>query len=230
MTTELTKVSESKEVTTTNQGVSASGVSSSDIQFPSLQLIQKMSKVVDIHGVKPGGIFDSIENKVLVEEGKPLEFMPLFMTKFWNIYKLTNGEFEFEKRVPFGPDNADWRFEGTAEDGIPVERQLIISWMALLVSDLSLPYKLAFKGASFQNGKKLCTLVAKGEFMGLPSYGKVYNLISTKEQNDKGTFWKFDVTPSRLSTAEELATAARWGKLLGQAPIEKVIDESAGEA
>lgn len=230
MTTELTKTNESTQLTTSHAGVSASGVSSSDIQFPSLQLIQKMSKVVDIHGVKPGGIFDSIENKVLVEEGKALEFMPLFMTKFWNVYKLTNGEFEFEKRVAFGPDNAGWRFEGTGEDGIPVERQLIISWMALLVSDLSLPYKLAFKGASFQNGKKLCTLVAKGEFMGLPSFGKVYNLLSTKEQNDKGTFWKFDVTPARLATAEELATASRWSKLLGQAPIEKVIDESAGEA
>lgn len=202
---------------------STSGVTSSDIQFPSLQLIQKMSKVVDIHNVKPGGIFDSIENKVLVEEGQNLEIMPIFMAKFWNVYKLSDGEFVFDKRVPFSPDNASWRFEGTDENGLPVERQLICSWMVLLVTDLSLPYKCAFKGASFQNGKKLCTLVAKGEFMGLPAYGKVYNLVSVKEQNDKGTFWKFDVTPSRLATAEELKLAAKWHSMLVQVPTEKVI-------
>ena len=211
---------------------SKSGVTSSDIQFPSLQLIQKMSKVVDIHNVKPGGIFDSIENKVLIEESGTLEVMPIFMTKFWNVKKLdSNGEYVFQKRVPFSPLNAGWRYEGVCDEDntTPVERQLVITWMVLLVQAMSLPYKCAFRGASFQNGKKLCTLVAKGEFMQLPPYGKVYNLTSVKEQNDKGTFWKFDVSSGRLATKEELEFGKRWENILCQAPVEKVVDTTDGD-
>ena len=209
---------------------STSGVTSSDIQFPSLQIIQKMSKVVDIHGVKPGGIFDSIENKVLAEEGANIEILPIFMTKFWNIKRLgDDGKFKFKERVAFGPLNAGWRYEAQDEDGTPIERQLVMSWMVLLANDMSLPYKCAFKGSSFQNGKKLCTLVAKGEFMQLPPFGKVYNLVTVKETNEHGTFWKYDVSTNRLATATELADAKRWEAVLCQAPIEKVQDAGEGD-
>lgn len=211
------------------------GVSREDLQIPTLSLIQKMSKLVDEGKAKAGDIFDSMEDKVVTSEGgKPLEFIPLFASKSWQEFRVLAGnKKEYIRTVSYGPDNADWRYEATGEDGLPIQRKIVMTYNLILADQITggeaMPYRISFKGKSFQTGKKLATLIAKGAFLKLPIYGKTYFLSTDKETNEHGTYNVFVVKPGRVTTPDELAVCEQWAPMFAPGSQVKVVEDDSFE-
>lgn len=215
--TDLVKKVESTGVSI-SQGFGDSGISSEDLQIPTLQLVQKMSKAVDAGTAKAGDIFDSSEGTVVADEKTKLEFIPLRMVKSWQIFEVTGPTTKkYIETVQYAPDNAHWRYE----DG-SIRRSLVMTWFCLLAKDLesggALPYRISFKGMSMKTGKKLATLVAKAGMAKLPAYGRSYFLSSVKETNDKGTYHVYDVVPGNLSSKGWVSIAESWAPVVGSKP------------
>lgn len=207
------------ELTTTQQNKVAvqtdnflGGLDRDDLITPRLNLMQKMSKAVDAGEARPGDIVDSLTKKIVGGENKPIEFIPLSMSKVYYRFKLENGKKEFWRIEPAIEKLA---FETkVTEDGksFITQNDQAMVWIICAIIDSQLtPYTVTFRSTSYPAGRKLVTILHHQKVLSKKKpHEQVFSLSCVKQTNDKGSFHSFDIAPLRAPTKEESAQAAVW--------------------
>lgn len=211
----------------------AEGITAEDILLPRLMLMQPLSEFVTAGDAKMGTIVESLDKtKVMGGEKEPCELIIFGQFKTWRI----EHDGEYEKTIPWTPENAGLEYESEV-DGVIVKNQQVINYYGLSVKDIAkgeaFPYVIAFKGNSKNTGKALGALLMKLQSQNKPSAAKVFQITTKKDSNDKGTFFVFEVAPGRDTTQEEMAVTYKWYQQLATAKVhvdgdedEKIVEEA----
>lgn len=168
-----------------------------DLLLPRIILMQAQSKFVVDEGKKPGTFVNSITK----EEYPTLEFVPIIMTKYWDVLKPDGTKMVFDYRVTSEADQrlTDKRFFNDGEDKANVNT--VMAFISL-VNDT--PAIVTFTKTNYKTGKKLYTMarVAKGDL-----FSNSYKLISKKETRNDNTYFVSDVEPLGHVSDEVLKVA-----------------------
>ena len=188
-----------------------------DAKIPKLLTIQGTSKA--FNGKNLGMLMHSISGKTIGGMGVPLEVIPIYTDKEWQIFDCSTNEPTFKRSEPVTTLNnkAPWTF---TEDGRPYRRDRTLIFYVLLVDEIkegkAVPYQLCFKRTSSNGGKKLNTLMhVSNRGAGLPPAGTVINVDTKKVEKYAVT----DIEPSRPTTEAELAVAFKWFKIVSAGDV-----------
>lgn len=199
-----------------------------DIILPKILVMQGLSKLVADGKAVLGEIRESLDGKLLAEREKPLEFIPFHYYKTWICFLEEKGKLQYKKQVPFTAENANWEWEGTTKEGVKFRNDATLNFYCLLPDEIKsgmfLPYLLSFRRTSYKAGKTLVTQKEKLKMFKRPLASMTFNLVGQKTENDLGKFYKFEITPGRNTTKEELEAVMPWFDM-AQSTVLKV-DES----
>ena len=204
---------------TYESGWGTEGVDKRDILIPKLLLMQGLSELVTEERAQIGDIVDSVTGEVLGtcrDSGKkPVKFIPISTFKTWVEFQKVNGTAKFTRIVPMTEENANWAME----DGEFTRDRCINFYVLLADRPEELPYLLSFRRTGYRAGQKLATFFTKCELAArrgkpVPPAAKVWALAGSKQSNDKGTYYVFDVEMAGDTSKEALQTAFEWFQTL----------------
>ena len=198
-----------------------------DILIPKILLMQGLSELVTSEQATMGDMVNSVTSKVLGGKSKPIQFIPMITNKSWIV--LDKETQKFKGAVPFGPANANWKWEDVdPKDGKTVKNMQSLNFYCFLEADLAdpaaLPYMLSFRSTSYTAGKKLITHFAQANMIGIVPWAQVFELSCKKEQNDKGTYYVFDVKPTKSTDPVHAPKLEQWAEVLSKGAHQ--VDES----
>lgn len=202
---------------------------SQDMVIPKILPMQLTSVLVSEGKAVMGEFRDSINGQLLGTIDKPMEIIPFYVDKQWDIQKMAEGQFKYSHSLPLveNPldpaynDNLQW--EGV-EDGVQVRRVRRMNFFVLLPKEVesgeSMPYVLSFKSTSAKEGKKLWTqMYVRNVRAGLPPAAYTFMLSGVKQKNDKGSFCVPQVALGRKATDKELQECLSWLKLVRKGAV-----------
>ncbi len=207
-----------------------------DIILPKILLMQGLSKFVADEKALMGEFRGSLDANLLGDKATPLEVIPFHVTKTWIIFEND----EYSKQVPWSPENSDWEWTGEAKVDnrvVKIRRDQSLNVYVLLPKEVTeglyLPYVVSFRRTSYTAGKKLVTAKEKLKRFGRPLASKAFLLSAKKEENDKGSFYVWDIEQGRDTTIEEMGAVKPWFDM-AQSSLLKVdetdLQEEAGRA
>jgi hypothetical protein len=223
-TTETKAVAPVKEepkslVNTAHEGQAdwgAESVDAKDMMIPKVLLMQGLSKLVAEEKAAMGDLIDSVSFAKLGDKKTPLEIIPFYSFKTWIILQKKPGEEKYDYVETLSMDSSNEHLDPneTLEDGTEIRRDRVISFYVLLAKDFEegavLPYVVAFRRKSYPTGKKVVNHFKNMSMMRMPPAAKKLLLSCRLEQNDKGTFYVFDVAQGAKSSQDEIDMAKVW--------------------
>lgn len=217
-------------------------MSTQDMVIPKILPMQGLSQLVSDGIAKMGEFRDSISNELLGSIDAPVELIPFFLQKAWDIMEEDGkGNYKWARTVPLIDNpvaagyNDNWTWEGE-ENGVAIKRVRRMNFFVLVRSQIgtgAMPYVLSFKSTSLKEGKKLFTeMYVRGIRAGLPPAAHSYMLGGKKEKNDKGTFVVPTMTRASRTNPEELQECLHWIRLInsGAAKVDNSDVEGADNA
>lgn len=183
-------------------------IDASDLELPKALVMQKMSKLVDSSGAKPGEIRDSIDGAVLGGMDKPFEAVVFSFDKVWTV--TTKEDKKFVRIEPVTPANANdpWEFD---EAGKTYLRSQYIRFYCLRAGETpDIPIVLAMGRTSFNAGKRLLTVFSRMKMQGLVSAARVVEFKTVKQEKDGKVYYVLAFEVGRETTPAELAAARGW--------------------
>ena len=197
---------------------------SQDMVIPKILPMQLTSVLVSEGKAVMGEFRDSVSGQLLGTIDKPMEIIPFYVEKQWDIMHMKDGQYQYSHSMPLveNPldqnynDNLQWEGE---ENGVKVRRVRRMNFFVLLPKEVesgeSMPYALAFKSTSAKEGKKLWTqMYVRNVRAGLPPAAYTFMLSGVKQKNDKGSFCVPQVALGRKATDKELQECLSWLKLI----------------
>lgn len=201
-------------------------VDAKDYLIPSLLLMQSTSDLVKKELARTGEIRDSVSQAKIMERGKSMEFLAFSVFKSW--ITLTQKGSKYIRQVPYTAENCMWPRE-TTFDGVDVVNYETLNYYVLLPdeikSGLYVPYLLSFRSTNYRAGKALETARAKLQEFKKPLAFKVFSLSAQPAENDKGSWFMYQVQESRNATDQELLAAKKWFDIVKSGKTR--VDESA---
>jgi hypothetical protein len=196
------------------------GVDKRDILIPKLLVMQGLSDLVTEEKAQMGDIVDSVTGEVLgscrEKDYKPVPVIPIMTFKTWVVFKKSgNGQTEFKEIIPMTAGN-----ENLPREDEEFVRDRCINFYVLNANRTDeLPYLLSFRRTSYRAGAKLATYFTKCELAArrgrpVPPAARIWNLGGSKQSNDKGTFYVFDVEQAGETPKEAIQTAFEWYQTL----------------
>lgn len=190
-----------------------------DITIPRLVVMQGMSKFVAQETAQPGDIANSVTGEVLAGKGKTIKFVPL--SHFKTIIRSKNvgkGLPQFVSQEAWNPKtHANLEWEETI-DGVEYYNTSCLNFYVLLERDLdnpaAFPYLLTFRRSSYRNGKKLVNHFMQMDMMKAEPWFGTLELLASKEQNDEGTFYVFDIKVSSQTDPKYAPKIRMWADTL----------------
>lgn len=205
-------------------------ISSQDLLISKMLLMQPLSTLVVDGKATPGDMVDSVSQQILGNKNKPVEIIPIHMTKTWSIFKNVGGKFEYDHMEPITPANEQQPYEFTV-DGVQYQRNKDMNFFVLLRSEAkeasAFPRVITFRRTSSMAGRNLATHFAKAAMEKMPPAAYAFNVSCTMEKNDKGSYFVYHVERTTRTEVPEIAAAYRWYKTL-QTQTHRV-DESENE-
>lgn len=209
-------------------------MSSQDMVIPKILPMQGLSQMVVDGIAKMGEFRDSISTELLGSIDKPVEIIPFYLQKHWDIMEEDGaGNFKWARTVPLvdnpmSPDyNDNWSWEAE-ENGLKVKRVRRMNFFVLVASQVgqgAMPYVLSFKSTSLKEGKKLFTeMYVRNVRAGLPPATFTFVLGGKKEKNDKGTYVVPTLTRAGRTSPAALTECLSWIKLINSGAAK--VDES----
>jgi len=218
----------------------ASSLSGSDIQIPSLMLMQSNSTfVADDDQLKPGYYIHSITKDIWGKQDKePVEliFFDLFKTQVTT--DVTN-ESKWVQTVAWSADMEAEPYEEVI-DGLTIRKELVYNYMCFRAADVrslehpitsdrvhvATPIVVKFKGGSKKNGKRLNQVFQDYADFGAPSWATTFMLGARHETNKKNQkFWVYDFKKgNQASQEQQLAAGALYKKLQASKLTAQVVD------
>ena len=215
-------------IATVGRGFEGMKVEQSDLIIPRAKLLQALSpEVVEakVDGAKPGLIINSLTLETLSPR-----LVPIFCFKSY---------FRFNPRNPqdetftdeFAPGAMIWRSNDANDPRVQAETQFgpngepplamtCLNFFSLFAGS-SMPVIASFNKTSYKTGKQLLSLA---RFCGGDMWSRAYQLGTSLQKNDKGTYFVFTVTTLGMASAEEQQQAETWWKMFSRAEL-KVHEE-----
>lgn len=204
---------------TESMGVSEE-VTSSDVQIPSIMLMQSNATLVSDrdNDIKSGDFVHSLTKKVMGSPDEPIDLCVVDMFKTQVITETEGNKWLATKQWV-----ADMEKEEYLEvvDGKEIKRQKCYNYICFRPLDIrevklptgethyvASPIVVKFKGGSSKNAKKFNQICRDLAAMKYPSWCMNYNLTAYQETNDKGTFWVYDFVDGRPALEETQKAAA----------------------
>jgi len=190
----------------------ADNIGSEDLLVSKIFHQQALSRFVQDGLAQPGDWCDSLTGEVLAKKDTPLTIVVFASYKKLLISesRLSNGKFDFVRADDVTPDNCNLPWEEETPTGT-IKRQLQYNYFCLLPQKmLELPYVLSLSSTKIRAAKKLNTMIAKLSRLKLPSAAFAFNLLSVKEQGDKGAWFGAEVTQGDKTPVEHLEIARDW--------------------
>lgn len=188
----------------------------SDYRIPNLVIVQPTSKLT----ANAGEIVDLNTKKVIAQTGKPINFVPLWFYKTWEIFHVDKqNNREFQQKELFSPRNAMWKWEEQTPD-YTIKRHLNTNVFMILESDLgsAMPqlYMFRFRGKSTNEGKKLLTFWTNAKNYKQIPFSYVFSITPTLVTDQKGKYYVatlanvMDGDKYKTISGNALAVAAGW--------------------
>lgn len=206
------------------------GLDTRDYVTPKLLAMQPMSKLVTDEKAKPGEIRNSLTGKLYGGKDKTLEVIVFSTFKNWIVFETKPGskEEKYTAQIPFTQANCELAREEVLPNGVKVRRDLCFNALVVVPEEIATgnfyPYLLSFRRTSYKPGKILSTSLQQSVGMQKPVAEKVFTIGTVKTQNDKGTFYVFDVAEARATTEAELNAAFKWYSILRGTKVK--VDDS----
>jgi hypothetical protein len=204
-------------------------IDAEDILIPKLLLMQNTSQLVTDEKANFGDIVSSVSKEVVGKKGSEVDIVPLMNFKTWTLFDADDPS-QFVASIPFGADNANWnRMDVVEYEGRSVKPFITMNVYVLLASELgkpeALPHLISFRSTSYRAGKQMMNhfLMAKQSKLHPSAY--TLGLGATKTQNDKGTFYIYDVSPKGATEPKHATQIRQWIDTL-KAGMHKVDEES----
>lgn len=161
----------------------------SDYRIPNLVICQPTSKLT----AAAGEVVDLNTKQVVCGAGKPLNFVPLWFFKTWEIFhEDKGGNREYQGKELVTPKNALWKWEEQAGD-VTIRRTMNINVFMILEKDLgsSMPqlYMFKFRGKSSVEGKKLVTFWTNAKNYRQLPFSYVFSITPTLVTDQKGKYY-----------------------------------------
>lgn len=192
----------------------------SDYRIPNLVIVQPTSKLA----ANPGEVVDLNTKQVVGVSGKPLNFVPLWFFKTWEIFhedKQNNREYQGKEL--FSPKNAMWRWEEETANG-KIRRYLNTNVFMILEKDLDSPmpqlYMFRFRGKSTNEGKKLLTFWTNAKNYKQIPFSYVFSITPTMVTDQKGKYFVATLANAmegdkyKTISGEALKIAAGWVEMI----------------
>lgn len=210
--------------TPTTGGMGMEDITADDMVIPKLLLMQPMSELVTDGEAKMGEIRDSLTKKLMGSEKNPVEVVIFSVFKTWLEFK--DGDYMSTK--PITHLNMALPLEEIASDGAVITRDKVINFYCLIPSEIesgdAFPFVLSCRRTSMMAAKTVNTYLQKMKMSGLNAWDKTFKITSSKETNDKGTFFILNVEAGEVSKDAWKATAKNWYDLLAKSKVR--IDDS----
>lgn len=194
----------------------AANLSNSDIQMPSLMLMQANSTFVEEDdNINSGDFIHSITKEVWGKKDKEsvsLIFFDLFKTQI--ISDVT----EKKKWIRTMPWNEDMELDPFEEEvkGRLIRREKCFNYMCFRSLELremtnpvtgevvhtASPIVVKFKGGSLKNGKRLNQIFDDFASFGAPSWACNFELTAKLEEKDGSKYWAYDFKKGEQACAE----------------------------
>ena len=185
-----------------------------DLLFPKIYHQQAMSKFVADGNARPGDFCDSLTGALLAKKEDKLSVIIFGAFKTMVISKQQNGQFVLDKIVTILPENArEFASKPLTEEiaGVTYKNNLQYNFYCLIAGkEAELPYVLSLGSTKTKAAKKLNTMLYKLSALKLPGASVVFDLSSTTEKNDKGSWAGLEITQGRDATQAELLRAHAW--------------------
>lgn len=227
MKKELEVKQENQVAVTTEQVLSDWGVesvNSADIVIPQILAMQGLSVLVTDGVARMGEFRDSVNGTLLGSIDAPMEIIPFYIDKKWDVYHMVGDKYEWQQSIPLVEDAASPAYNDNLPweqvvDGVKVKNVRRFNVFCLLPSEIeagsSLPYYFSFKSTSMKEGKKLYThMYVRNPRARLTPASTVIKLGGVKDKNDHGTFVVPQVNLGRASTPQEVAECLQWLKVV----------------
>lgn len=161
-----------------NQQEGFEGTDNSDLSIPRAKCLQALSQEISdsVEGLQQGDIINNITKQKL-----PKKFTPILFSKSWVRFE--------DGKVAYITSSEQ---EAIDHDGAEAWSAKTLNVLALFEGE-DFPIVVSFRGSSFKIGKQFLTLA---KFKNQAAYNFSYELTTTKEKNDKGTFYVLSVKPS----------------------------------
>jgi hypothetical protein len=225
-----TESGEGKALTT--QGAwGTEGTSSKDLVIPRIGLAQASSNVCKEGLARPGELIHSLTKSPLAAKGAKLEVLPILCVGSWVISepKPMDGSFAkfIRKEELTAENNSDqWKIDDF-ENGQPVVRNKVLSFLTLLVSDVGgFPFFIDFQGTNKNGGKLLSTIIQENSFKGLPAPARVVELSTALKTYRTNSWFVVNVQPGRNATDAEIAQCKKWYDIFCKARITAETQEA----
>jgi hypothetical protein len=206
-------------------------IDQTDILIPKLLLMQGLSKWVSEEKAAMGDIVNSVTGKLLGGKKDSINFIPIAHNKTWVRYKIEGGSPKYIGIEPHTPANARRPWEEEI-DGVKYRNDACLNFFVLLESEIqdprAMPYALSFRRTSYNAGKKLITHFAQCDMAGLAPYAGVLTLSSSKQQNDHGPYYTYDVIPLKDTPSDYSTKINQWADFLSRNVVR--VDDSDIEA
>lgn len=232
--TDLVKQVEQHLATQNTQNSKPRGLENStertDLIIPRAKKIEAMSPEMQDpellkSGIHPGVIINSITKELL-----PEKFIPVSYFKQWIRFNA-NKEGDRGWVDGYGPRDVIYNTQDkndprlvidAAWDGdLPPVTTTFLCFLALFEGQ-EIPVVVSFGGTNFKTGK---TLLSLATFKGGDLFSNKYKLTTKKKQNDRGTWYVFDITFAGKADAAEYAKAETMWQTFSPSTI-KVHDET----
>lgn len=185
-----------------------------DLLVPKIYHQQAMSKFVADGNARPGDFCDSLTGAILAKKEDKLSVIIFGAFKTMVISKQQNGQFVLDKIVTILPENArEFASKPLTEEiaGVTYKNNLQYNFYCLIAGkEAELPYVLSLGSTKTKAAKKLNTMLYKLSALKRPGASVVFDLSSTTEKNDKGSWAGLEITQGRDATQAELLRAHAW--------------------
>jgi len=207
-------------------GVEELGIDSKDVVLPRIWLMQALSKLVAEDEVaNAGDIVNSVTEEVLAPAGEHLKVTPVKFEKLWFIMEKSEDKPKLLGIESVTPQNASRDREGMY-DGVACAFQYALRFY-LLIEGEDLPAVVTFKATSLRAGKQLLTeAYIKNAKAGKNPASRYMALSASKQKNDKGVFYVFNVKAMEETPIAVQQEALGWVKTLKQDAPKIAGDES----
>ncbi len=237
----VTSPSELKVYTNAGNMGAAASISASDVQIPSLILMQaNSSQVEEMKHVSSGDFLHSINHEVWAgKESGPLDlvFLDMFKTQIWK--DVSGKKPVWLKTVGWidGPEGSDNDEYETEIDGVLTRREKCFNYVVFRALDVreiksptgeagyvASPIVVKFKGGSLQNGRRLNNMFQDYADFGKPSWATTFKLKANFIEKDDNKYWAYDFEKGEQTLEAQQKAAENLFKIMSKARANNTLN------
>lgn len=206
---------------TATMGV-ADELTSSDVQIPSLMLMQANAELVKdrSNNIQSGDFVNSITNEVWGSIEDPLQVCVVDMFKTEVITETQSNNWVSTK--PWEPEMESMPYLFKNAEGNECKRQKCFNYICFRPLDIrevtmpgmdpqyvATPFIVKFKGASSKNAKKFNQMLRDYAAFKQPSFAFTFDLTASEAKNEHGSFMVYNMTNPRQAVKETQLAGAK---------------------